>query len=253
MTNRTRRGFVLLVLTTGLSGCDSARAPGPTAPSASPPVARPSPAPSATTVLMTFTDAGSGFSTTDVRDARNHVVQFDTCGDLIWTADGRRLPGFYSTAGSAYIDGFAASGNWFIVRFGIADGQPRAYLTAVDDEGLNPGTLVDLDIAGTRLVVGRTNVFPPGTYSLSGYTLSGVVTEMTTTGQMPIEGAFVMLTYGAGDDYQRATTDGNGRFEIRMLYERVKGVDVYKDGYQFLSEPLSVHGDIRVDLRLVRR
>jgi hypothetical protein len=236
------------VLAAGLSGCDSPRAPGPTAPSPIPPVAEP-PAP----VLRTFTDAGSGFSTTDVRDARDHVVQFDTRGDLIWTDDGRHLPGFYSTAGSAYIDGFAASQNWFIVRFGMTDGQRRAYLTAVDDEGLNPGTLVGLDIAGTSLVVGRTNVFPPGTYKLSGYTLSGVVIEVTPAGLMPIEGAFVMLTYGAGDDYQRATTDGDGRFEIRALYERVKGLDVYKEGYQFLSQPVSVDGDTRVDLRLVRR
>ena len=181
------------------------------------------------------------------------MVQFDNRGDLIWTADGTHLPGFFSTPGSAYIDGFAASGNWFIVRFGIVGGERRAYLTAIDDEGLNPGTLVDLDVAGGKLVIVRTNVFPPGTYTLSGYTLSGVVAEMTPSGLMPIEGAFVMLTYGAGADYQRATTDRDGRFEIRGLYDRVKAVDVYKDGFAYLSQPISITGDTRVDLRMVRR
>lgn len=248
MANRTLTGFLLWVLAAGLSGCDRPRAPGPTAPSPIPPVA----AVPQTPVLRTFTDTASDFSTTDVRDARDHVVQFDTRGDLIWADDGRHLPGFYSTAGSAYIDGFAASQNWFIVRFGMTDGQRRAYLTAVDDEGLNPGTLVGLDIAGSGLVVGRTNVFPPGTYKLSGYTLSGVAIEMTKAGQMPIAGAFVMLTYGAGDDYQSATTDLDGRFEIRGLYESVKGLNVYKEGYKFLSEPVSVDGDTRVVLRLLR-
>jgi hypothetical protein len=248
MANRTLTGFLPWVLAAGLSGCDSARVQGPAAPSPIPAVAPP-----AEPVLRTFTDAGSCFSTTDVRDARDHVVQFDTSYDLIWTADGRHLPGFYSKAGSAYIDGFAASQNWFIVRFGMTDGQRRAYLTAVDDEGLNPGTLVGLDVSGTSLVVVRTNVFPPGTYTLSGYTLSGVVTEVTPIGRMPIAGAFVMLTYGAGDDYQRATTDGDGGFEIRALYESVKGLNVYKEGYKFLSQPVSVDGDTRVDLRLLRQ
>lgn len=204
-------------------------------------------------VLRRFTDHSSGLSTTDVRDFRDQVVQFDTRGELIWTADGTRLAGFFSTAGSPYIDGFAASGNWFIVRFGEKDGERQAYLTAVDDEGLNPGTLVDLDVDGTKLLVRRTNVFPPGTYAPSGYTLSGMVSEATTTGLIPIEGAFVMLTYGTGKDYQRATTDRDGRFEIRGLYHGVKGADVYRGGYEFLSQPMSIEGNTRVDLRLVRR
>jgi len=36
----------------------------------------------------------------------------------------------------------------------------------------NPGTVVDLEIAGSALVVSWTDLFPPGTY-----TLSGVVTK----------------------------------------------------------------------------
>ena len=201
--------------------------------------------------LRTFTDAASGFSTTDVRDGQNHIVRFDQNGELIW-ADGRHFPGFFSTAGSVYIDGFAASGNWFIVRFGGNEGE-IAYLTGVDDEGLNPGTLVDLAVEGDRVTVGRTNVFPPGTYPPSGYNLSGVVAEATPGGLTPVPGAFVMLTYGAGNEYQSATTDRDGRFEIRGLYQYAKSLNVLKEGYEYLSQPISIVGDTTVDLRLTRR
>ena len=200
--------------------------------------------------LRTFTE--SGVWTTDVRDLNNDVVQFDKRGELIWAADGRRFPGFFSTAGSLFIDGVAASGNSFIVYFGGNEGE-SAYLTAVDGEGLNPGTLVDLVVEGDRLIVGRTNVFPPGSYPLSGYTLSGVVAETTPGGLIPVAGAFVMLTYGAGNQYQSATTDRDGRFEIRRLYYYVKSLNVSKEGYQFLSQPITITGDTTVDLQLMRR
>jgi hypothetical protein len=197
--------------------------------------------------LRTFTE--SGVSTTDVRDFKGNVVQFDKRGELIWAADGRRFPGFFSTAGSLFIDGVAASGNSFIVYFGGNEGE-SAYLTAVDGEGLNPGTLV---VDGDRQIVGRTNVFPPGSYPLSGYTLSGVVAETTPGGLIPVAGAFVMLTYGAGNQYQSATTDRDGRFEIRRVYYYVKALNVSKEGNQFLSQPITITGDTTVDLQLLRR
>ena len=244
-----------ITATTGLTlGCDEAPSrrllltPSPTtAPTTTPPAREGG--------LTTFTGTGGDwhFATTDVYDAQGHMVQFAKSGDLIWTADGRHFPGFYSREGDTYIDGVAASGTWFIVRLGMELGRTRAYLTVVDDEGLNPGTLADLDIVGDKLVVGRTNLFPPGTYTLSGYTVSGVVTEITANAMMPIEGAFVMLTYGAGNDYQRATTDIAGRFEIRGLYNGVKSVAVHKEGYQFLTQPVAIQGDTRVDLQLTRR
>jgi hypothetical protein len=244
-----------ITATTGLTfGCDDAPARGLLlAPSPTAVATTTIPAPSAGLRIFTGTGGDWHFSTTDVYDAQGHMVQFEKSGDLIWTADGRHLPGFYSREGDTYIDGFAASGTWFIVRLGMENGQTRAYLTVVDDEGLNPGTLADLDIVGDKLVVGRTNLFPPGTHTLSGYTVSGVVTEITPNGMMPIEGAFVMLNYSAGNDYQRATTDSAGRFEIRGLYNGVKGFAVYKEGYEFLTQPVSIQGDTKVDLQLTRR
>src|SRR5206468_2049436 len=74
---------------------------------------------------------------------------------------------------------------WLIVRFGSSNGERRAYLTA-DYIHFNPRTLVALDIAADALVVSRTAVFVPGTYTLSGF-----VTETTDAGERPIENAGV--------------------------------------------------------------
>ena len=44
----------------------------------------------------------SGFSTTEVRDAQDHIVQFTEGGDLVWMADGTHLPGYAVDQGSSY-------------------------------------------------------------------------------------------------------------------------------------------------------
>ena len=245
----------IVAVTEWTLGCGDAPSPRPSlGPSPTQAAVPPTAAPD--TGLRSFTGTGGDwhFSTTDVRDAHDHIVQFDKSGDLIWAADGRRFPGFYSRDGDTYIDGFVASGNWFIVRLGAVNGDTRAYLTSIDDEGLNPGTLVELDATGDKLVIRRTNLFPPGTHTLSGYKVSGVVSELTPNGMKPIEGAFVMLTYsGPRGDYQRATTDSAGRFDIDGLYNGVDGFEVYKEGYQVLTQPVSIVGDTTVDLQLTRR
>ena len=124
--------------------------------------------------LRVFVDQASGFSTSDLRDAQEQIVQFNTDNELIWIADGTRLPG-YSVQGN-FIPAEASCQCWLAVRFGTSNGERRAYLTA-DYGHDNPGTMVDLEIAGGALVVRRTDVFVPGTY-----TLSGVVTEQTPSG-----------------------------------------------------------------------
>jgi hypothetical protein len=103
-------------------------------------------------------------------------------------------------------------------------------------------------------VIRQTNLFPPGTRTLSGYKVSGVVSGLTPNGVKPIEGAFVMLTYsGPRGDYQRTTTDTAGRFEIDGLYTGVDGFMVHKEGYQVLTQPVSIVGDTKVDLQLTPR
>jgi hypothetical protein len=88
---------LVLLLTPALLGCDSDRSP--TALSAILPV---EPVPVS---LVAFTERGSGFSTTDVRDAEGRIVQINTARELVWTADGSRLPG-YTVDSSSYASVF---------------------------------------------------------------------------------------------------------------------------------------------------
>ena len=96
MTNRTQSGFLVLVFAMGLIGCEGASPVSPTvdrAPSPSPSTA-PSPSPvSASPTLIVFTERGTGFSTSEVRDVQEQVRQINTANELIWAADGTRLPG----------------------------------------------------------------------------------------------------------------------------------------------------------------
>jgi hypothetical protein len=45
----------------------------------------------------------------------------------------------------------------------------------------------------------------------------------------------------------------DGHFNIRGSYDRAKGVNVLKEGYQFLRQSIAIDGDTTVELQLVRR
>lgn len=241
MTSRTSVRVFLLMLAAGLAGCDGARVPA--APSA---VQRPLPEPSSqpTAVLRVFAEMASGFSTSDVRDAQEQIVQFNTAGELIWTADGMRLPG-YSAQGGNYIAAEKLCHCWFEIRFGTRDGERRAYLTA-DYGHYNPGTLVDLEIVSGALVMTESTVYPPGTYKLFG-----VVTEMTPRGLAPVEGVDVSRLYGSG--WQNSKTDTSGFYQIQGLYDGTNKVSVGKEGYESKETNVTVTGDTRFDIELVKR
>lgn len=192
-----------------------------------------------------FRDRASGFWTSDLRDAQEQIVQFNTANELIWTADGTRLPGY--RAEGNFIPADASCKCTLVVRFGTRNGERRAYLTA-DYGHDNPGTVVDLEIAGGVLVVSRTNVFPPGTY-----TLSGVVTEVTETGQGPVENAGVWRVNEEETGWQEGTTNKDGFYEIHGLYDGSKEVSVMKEGYNTVSRVVPINGDTRFDIQLVRR
>ena len=104
-----------------------------------------------------------------VHDVQEQVLQLNTAGELIWTADGTHLSGYRVDRypGVSYIVGkICAEGCAFKIRFGTKDGQRRAYLTA-DYGHDNPGTLVDVEVSGGELVVTRTNIYVPGSFTLS--------------------------------------------------------------------------------------
>ena len=164
MTNRTRTGIVLLVLAQGLAGCggfDSSSTP--LAPSVVPRLA-PSPAPQPTPIhLAVFTDSALGFATSDVRDVQEQILQFNTAGELLWSADGTRFSG-YRVNGNL-IRGPGAD-DYFQVRFGTKNGEQRAYLGWSDDWCHCPGyprTIADIELVSGRLVITATDVPVPET------------------------------------------------------------------------------------------
>ena len=239
MTNRFATAIGLLMLA-ATSGCgESLPPPAPTPPSAP--------------TLKVFTDS-SGFSTSDLRDAQDQIVRFNTANEFIWAADDTRIPGFkvqtinFGT-GPCYlvsIPGTTCSqGCSFEVRFGTKDGERRAYLT-VDYIHDNPGTLVDVELVGGALVVTQTNEFPPGTP-----TLFGILTELTKTGPVPVSGVNVYRAVTTG--WRSATTDQDGLYRITGLIDGTDWIQVSRDGYATQKTQLTTSGDTRFDIRLVQR
>ena len=236
-----------IVLMMGLSlGCSNPTAPAP-APSAPSAVSQPKPS-----ALVVYKDPLTGLSTSDVRDAQDHIVQFTTAGELVWTADGTHLPGHFAE-GPGYLSSSNLPGEpscqcWPVVRFGASNGERRAYLTA-DYIHFNPRTLVALEIAGGALIISRTDVFPPGTY-----TLSGIVTEATETGLTPLENASVYRLDEERSGWDDAKTDGNGFYQIHGLTDGSRLTGFSKDGYQKVEQAdFPIHGDMRFDVQLLRR
>jgi Carboxypeptidase regulatory-like domain len=253
MTHCTRTGIVLLLLVQGLVGCGGSESR--TLPSASrtlPSAPSPVPQPVAPNQLIVFKDPLTGLSTSDVRDAQDYIVQFTTARELVWTADGTHLPG-HVVQGPGYQPGGNYAGEpscqcWLVVRFGASNGERRAYLTA-DYIHFNPGTLVALDVVGGAVIVSRTSVFPPGTY-----TLSGIVTEATENGLMPIENVNVYRLDEEASGWDQTTTDPNGFYEIHGLSDGSRLIGFSKEGYQKVEQAdFSIHGDLRFDIQLIRR
>lgn len=226
---------VLAVIVTTV-GCNNPAAPAPSAPSPPPGVSQPKP-----TELVVFRDPVTGLSTSDVRDARGHVVQFTTANELVWI-DGTHLSGHQVDVSEE-----ASCQCWLVVRFGSADGERRAYMTA-DAGHYNPGTLVDLEMTENRLVVTWTDLFPPGTYTLSGY-----VTEATPTGLVPIENAEVDRLNEEQGGWDSATTDKNGFYQLHGLSDGSRQAAIAKQGYLTIQQNIPVSGDTRFDVQLVRR
>ena len=180
--------------------------------------------------LTVFTDAATGFLTTDLRDVQEQIVQLSSIGELIWTADGTRLPGYRVTHPTAdgklfFIEGKICPEQCaFEVRFGTRDGERRAYLTV---DSTPTGTGHPRRRRGRWWRAGRDGrrtEYPPGSP-----TLSGAVSEMTPELRAPVEGAEVWRSAGPG--WRPATTDKNGLYRIQGLYDGAEIVVTRKEGY----------------------
>ena len=91
---------------------------------------------------------------------------------------------------------------------------------------------------------------PPGP-APQHYTLSGVVSEMTTTGLAPLAGVLVQET----TSYRGARTDDEGRYVIAGVLWRLATttVSASKTGYTTGTVTQAISGDTRVDLQVERR
>ena len=239
-------GVVGLLFIQGLAGCNSSGSDTlglPTSRSPIPPPTAPAPPPAV--VLTQFREPATGFSTTDLRDVQEQILQLNSAGELIWTADGTRLPG-YRVSGLYYIEGrICPEGCAFEVRFGTKDGEQRAYLT-VDYGHDNPGTLVDVEVTSDGLRVTKTLVVPPGSP-----TLTGIVNELTATGRVPIAGAVVARPVRGG--WQSTRTGADGSYRLPGLIDGTATVEVHKDGYAVTRQTVTVAGDTRFDFEVTRQ
>lgn len=96
------------------------------------------------------------------------------------------------------------------------------------------------------------------------YTLSGIVTERTTAGPVPVEGVLVAgYRCSPRCQGQQSTTDSNGAYSI-SLYTGENDIWVLKNGYDVDGPPpmrscencdaiVAINGDTRLDIELVRR
>jgi len=248
--NRSNRGGLatlacVCLLIQAFVGCGrSDSRPTPSAPSAVPQPVNPN-------QVVVFRDPLTGLSISDVRDAQDHIVQFTTAGELVWIADGTHLPGHSALGPGESFVNVAEEPScqcWLVVHFGASNGERRAYLTA-DYIHFNPRTVVALEIVRGALMVSRTDVFPPGTY-----TLSGIVTEATETGLTPIENVAVYRLNQEAGGWDATTTDRNGFYEIHGLTDGSRLTGFSKDGYEKVEQAdFPIHGDMRFDVQLIRR
>jgi len=198
-----------------------------------------------------FVDALTGFQTSDLRDAQNQVIQFNSGNELIWTADGTRLPGYRVWSPPTgkdrryyFIEGkICEPACEFEVRFGTENGEPRASLT-IDYGHDNPGTMVDVEVVDRVLHVAQTGLYPPGTP-----TLSGIVTGRTTRGPVALEE--VEVWRGISSGWRLARTDRNGFYEIRGLIDGGETIVIKKGGYETQTiKDFVIAGNTRFDIEL---
>ena len=110
------RMCALLAVGFGVAGCNLA------SPSPVPPTQPPS---TESGALAVFMDRTTGFSTSDVPDADDQILRFNSNGELIWLDGETRFDG-YIADGQVITADRVCDACYFFVRFGTRDGEgPR--------------------------------------------------------------------------------------------------------------------------------
>jgi hypothetical protein len=112
----------------------------------------------------------------------------------------------------------------------------------------------------------QTAVAPPATVPQPApqptYTLSGVVSELTSAGTMPAAGVQLYCdSCGSPDGHTFTTSDPNGFYSFSWTRNGVHPLLVWKDGYAVIDPSgtrsngvaVTVDGDTRFDIQIVRR
>jgi hypothetical protein len=107
---------------------------------------------SSTANLAVFVDPDSNFSTSDVHDSNDDIVQFDAVAKtIIWAADDTAFD-----AGSWDVNGVLLQGGRFTVVFGTKNGDPRAYFTETAS-----ATICDVAVQGGQVSITGTLLTVP--------------------------------------------------------------------------------------------
>ena len=103
--------------------------------------------------LAVFQDPDSEFSSSDVHDVEDEIVQFDTnAKTIIWAATGEAFQ-----EGVWEIDGnLLGPTAFFQVRFGNVDGERRAFFTERE-----LATICDIEVVGGALSISATSTLVP--------------------------------------------------------------------------------------------
>ena len=80
----------------------------------------------------------------------------------------------------------------------------------------------------------------------TSYTLSGVVSERTPTGLVPVQGVQIR----AEPSVRATTTDSRGFFELSGMSGQIRSLTAAKSGYATVRRSVDVSTDTRVDLEL---
>lgn len=138
--------------------------------------------------------------------------------------------------------------------YSISGLQATNNVVTVSKAGYASGTRPVTISSDTRLDIEVTLV------PVVTYTLTGVVSEMTETGLVPVEGVELYCD-GCGSEFGHTFmyTDSNGFYSFSWLYPGHQTLLVSKEGYRTLpgqadgSFTMTVTGDTRLDIQLIRR
>jgi len=108
---------------------------------------------------------------------------------------------------------------------------------------------IAVSVAASMWACDGSSPTSPTAPPLARYTLSGVVSEVTPTGQAPVQGARVE----SSNPRRAATTDQTGSYRIDGVYAGPNSVRVSTEAHETVSRDVTIAGDTRLDIQVIQR